>query len=99
MKTWRRYSGMTMATENKLHYRPLMNLRDCEGDSLLHVACREGKLEVAVALLDAGADVDEKNEAEDTALHLAVTFGHLKWFNLYYNLGGRIIRTKIDQPK
>jgi ankyrin repeat protein len=55
-----------------------LNLRDFVGDSLLHVACEEGNLEVAVALMDAGADIDEKNENEETALHLAASKGHLK---------------------
>jgi ankyrin repeat protein len=63
---------------NPTIFRTLLNLRDFVGDSLLHVACEEGNLEVAVALMDAGADVDEKNENEETALHLAASKGHLK---------------------
>ena len=35
--------------------------------------------EVAVALIEAGADVDAKNEGEETPLHVAAKEGNTKW--------------------
>ena len=55
-----------------------MTLRDSFGNSLLHIACLNGHLEVSIALMDAGADIDDKNENEETPLHLAATKGHIQ---------------------
>lgn len=49
--------------------------RDRMGDTPLHFACWSNNLEAAQLLVEAGADVNAKGEAEDTPLHAAVTVG------------------------
>ena len=49
--------------------------RDRMGDTPLHFACWGNNLEAAQLLVEAGADVNAKGEAEDTPLHAAVTVG------------------------
>jgi hypothetical protein len=36
---------------NNCSFRPLLNLRDCYGNSLLHLACSAGNYEVVIALV------------------------------------------------
>ena len=46
--------------------------------SLLYEASRLGDLETVKKLLKLGAEVDMKNEKNETALHAAVESGHLE---------------------
>ena len=56
----------------------LLELNDRSDNTPLHRACSKGHLEVAVALMTAGAQVDNKNEDEQTPLHLASRYGRLR---------------------
>ena len=49
----------------------LLDACDRYDNSPLHMAALQGFLGIAVALLEAGGDVDNKNEDEQTPLHLA----------------------------
>ncbi|KAK3103049.1 hypothetical protein FSP39_016076 [Pinctada imbricata] len=55
--------------------RKLMDIGDRYDNHPLHVAAQDGYLAVVKALLDSGADLDCKNEEEQTPLHLAAKFG------------------------
>ena len=48
---------------------------DRSNSSPLHVACKKGYLSIVPDLIEAGADVDKKNEDEQTPLHLAAKEG------------------------
>ncbi|CAL1530408.1 unnamed protein product [Lymnaea stagnalis] len=48
-----------------------------DGNSALHLASQRGYLEICRALLDAGANVNIRNEKEDTPLIVASVHGHL----------------------
>lgn len=45
-----------------------LNLTDFEGNTALHLAVKEGKDDIAMALLEAGAESEIKNKAGETAL-------------------------------
>ncbi|KAF0308713.1 Transient receptor potential cation channel subfamily A member 1 [Amphibalanus amphitrite] len=53
----------------------LVDFSDKYDNSPLHLACREGYLAIARALLDAGSRIDNKNEDEQTPLHVAAKYG------------------------
>ena len=44
----------------------------------LHYACRNGNVEVAMALVDRGADVDAEDDNQRTPLHYACIEGHME---------------------
>lgn len=46
------------------------------GQTVLHIACRNGRVEVAAYLLQLGADVNSRTEAGATPLMLAAQEGH-----------------------
>ena len=50
-------------------------MQDNRGDTALTWAARKGNLEIAEALVDAGADLDLQNKKGDTALILAAIRG------------------------
>ena len=56
----------------------MIEVNDRYDNTPLHIACSKGYLEVAEALLDAGAQIDNKNEDEQTPLHLASKFGRIR---------------------
>ena len=57
------------------------------GQTPLHLACREGHLEMATLLLDRGSTaIDEKDDDVQTPLHLACREGHLGFHGM--NRGG-----------
>lgn len=53
------------------------NTTDAAGHSVLHIASRDGVLEVARVLVAAGADVDRRNKNQETPLMMAALGGHL----------------------
>ncbi len=61
----------------------------------MHVAAQNGFLEVAVALLDAHADADVKNEDEESPLHLAAKEGRNRWCN--WSLASVLLLSDIYQ--
>lgn len=56
-------SSAIMLMENK----ELINLRNNDGDTALHIAAREGNFEIAYALLNIGADTGIANNSGETA--------------------------------
>ncbi len=83
-------SALFWAAANNHHDTVKVLLKDRRSDELLetgdrrnntplHVAAQNGFLEVAVALLDANADVDVKNEDEESPLHLAAKEGRNRY--------------------
>jgi hypothetical protein len=55
----------------------LLNLRDQAGDTPLHLAASEGHAEVVDELLYRGAEVETRNLAGRTALHVACLYGEM----------------------
>eukprot|EP00095_Tigriopus_kingsejongensis_P005747 maker-scaffold28_size608977-snap-gene-2.12 protein:Tk05747 transcript:maker-scaffold28_size608977-snap-gene-2.12-mRNA-1 annotation:"transient receptor potential cation channel subfamily a member 1-like protein" len=58
--------------------KKLLDACDRYDNSPLHAAANKGFLEVVIALLRAGADADNKNEDEQTPLHLAAREGRTR---------------------
>ncbi len=56
----------------------LLDSGDRYDNTPLHVSAERGLLTVVTALLDAEADVDNKNEDEQTPLHLAAKQGRTR---------------------
>ena len=56
----------------------LVDESDRYDNSPLHEAARRGYLTVIEKLLQAGSLIDNKNEDEDTALHVAAEAGQVK---------------------
>ncbi|TMW58398.1 hypothetical protein Poli38472_009957 [Pythium oligandrum] len=53
-----------------------LDVRDANGNTPLHLAAAYESLEVTIALIDAGADVNARNDYEATPLHLAAPNGY-----------------------
>ena len=53
-----------------------LNRRDAEGNTALHYVCREGYRDLAVLLLDKGADASLVNNRSETPLHAAARKGN-----------------------
>jgi len=60
----------------------LSTVTNDKGETLLHVAAKQGRVELATALLDSGADVDAADSNGVTALHLAALNGHARMISL-----------------
>uniref|UniRef100_A0A0K2TKJ7 Transient receptor potential cation channel subfamily A member 1 homolog [Aplysia californica] n=1 Tax=Lepeophtheirus salmonis TaxID=72036 RepID=A0A0K2TKJ7_LEPSM len=56
----------------------LISVNDLFDNLPLHVASKEGNVEIVHLLINAGSDIDKKNEDEMTALHLASLNGRVK---------------------
>ncbi len=56
----------------------LIHAGDRHNNTPLHVAAENGFLDIAVALLDNGGSVNDKNDEEETALHTAAKNGRPK---------------------
>jgi len=84
---------------------------DCEatdgkyGSTALHTASFNGHLEVAIVLLDFGANVNARNKNELTPLHYAASNGHVALARLILSRGGdpraksREGRTPLDKAE
>ena len=53
----------------------LADMCDREQDTALHAACERGFTGIVHQLIAAGADIDKKNEDEQTPLHVAAREG------------------------
>jgi cytohesin len=61
------------------------------GDTPLHIAARKGYIDIAKLLIDAGADINARDERyEYTSLHFATTFGQKDLVELLINKGADI---------
>ena len=58
--------------------RELLEVNDQYDNLPIHIASQCGNVECVKQLLEAGADVDNKNEDEMTPLHLASIYGKSK---------------------
>ena len=54
-----------------------LDARNKEGSTSLHLAAKAGHMDVVVALLDGGADINARDSAGNTALSLASAAGHI----------------------
>lgn len=54
------------------------NSVDRSGQPVLHIAAREGNLDVLQALVQAGADIDKRNAMKETPIMLAALAGHTR---------------------
>jgi hypothetical protein len=61
-----------------------INAQDEHGNTLLHVACQNGRMKIAKMCIDSGADVNIQNDGGNAPLHFCVTYGYLK-------LGGYLV--------
>jgi ankyrin repeat protein len=59
-------------------------------DTLLHIACTSGKLEVVKLLIDNGADISAANLDGFTPLHIACSHGKLEVDNFLVGNGADI---------
>lgn len=63
-----------------------VSIRDTKDQTVLHIATRNwgngGSTTIAARLLDAGVDVDARNNLGETALHKAVLFAHTEMVRL-----------------
>ena len=56
----------------------MVNERDAVGNTPVHVAARNGTVEMVQLLFDNGGDLSLKNEDEQTSLHLAADYGRTR---------------------
>ena len=56
----------------------LLDRNDRWDNTALHIASIRGNLDIVTALIEAGAQIDNKNEDEQTPLHVAAKHGKLK---------------------
>ena len=57
----------------------LLSSNDRWDNTPLHTASAKGHLQALVALLEAGAQIDNKNEDEQTPLHIAAKNGKTRY--------------------
>ena len=74
-----------------------MNRRDVNGDTALHLAASRGHIEVARALLQAGANARKSNNNGQTPLHLATMKGHLEIVRALLEAGAGADVRKSDE--
>ena len=67
------------------------------GESQLHVASRNGNLEMVKALIKNGADVNSRDSSQNTPLHLACENGNLKMVMVLLENGATIDAKNIDE--
>jgi hypothetical protein len=60
-----------------------------KGDTPLLIACRSDDVNAANRLLEAGADVMEKNTCGESGLHVASQYGHLDVVRVLCDIGGQ----------
>ena len=58
--------------------KELLSVNDQYDNLPIHVASKMGNVDCVQKLLDAGADIDNKNEDEQTPLHLAAINGRTR---------------------
>ena len=53
----------------------VIDMADKDNNTSLHIACKNGFEEIAMMLMDAGANVRSRDNFEQTPLHLAAFYG------------------------
>ena len=56
----------------------IIDLKNKESNTALHIACVHGFEEIAVHLMGKGADVKSRNYNNETPLHLASYYGQIE---------------------
>ena len=69
---------------------------DC-GRSALHVAALHDHHHLLEQLLDAGLNINEKDNNDDTALHIASRYGNIEFAERLLELGAHIDDSNIDK--
>ena len=75
---------------NKKNNKNIVNEKDQNGRSLLHIASTNGHLEVCKLLLENGANVNEFDNNNFTPLHCAVYYGHENIIKLLISFGADV---------
>eukprot|EP00043_Microstomoeca_roanoka_P015864 m.159404 g.159404 ORF g.159404 m.159404 type:complete len:126 (-) comp16347_c2_seq8:861-1238(-) len=73
-----------------------VNCSDCDNNTPLHWASRNGHLDVARLLIERGADVMTENECNEMPLHFASRNGHLDVVRLLIERGADILAKDSD---
>ncbi|XP_069692913.1 uncharacterized protein [Periplaneta americana] len=73
-----------------------VDMRDCEGNTALHLAAKEGKLQAVTFLLKNKSDFNLLNENRDTPLHVATRSGKLEVVQCLVESGASIISGDKD---
>jgi ankyrin repeat protein len=61
-----------MPYKHRQHSLELLNKKDRDGNTILHLSVLDGCIELVEYLLDKGVNVNDKNNDGDTPLHLAI---------------------------
>ena len=72
----------------------MLDKKDDEGYSPLHLAVISGNIEVVQYLLDRGADVNSTDNEKHSVLHWAVVCGELEILTLLHSKGANIRSVK-----
>jgi len=70
-----------------------INSQTYENDTPLHIACIWGDLHAVELLIEAGSQVDVKNDMGYTPLHFAETYGHRRCVHRLLAAGAKPIET------
>ena len=62
-------------------------------------ACKNGDMELAMALVDRGADVDARDEYQETPLHHGCIYGHMEVAMALVKKGANVFVVNIDGYK
>ena len=54
-----------------------INVRDSNGETLLHIACKKGHINVVQCLVEKKCDIDNRNRSGKTPIHIACEAGNL----------------------
>lgn len=71
----------------KAHDSSILSIRNHQGRSALHHACKYGHLPIVRGLVEAGADLDAKDQFGATAAHLAASYARLDILEYLYACG------------
>ena len=89
----------TVATpESKPDFKQFINQCDLDGSTALHLAVQTGCKEVALVLIQYGADVNCQNKSLQTPVYLAAVGGHQEVLKMLISQGGNV-NAKDSQQK
>lgn len=79
----------------------LLSSNDRWDNTPLHTASAKGHLQALVTLLEAGAQIDNKNEEEQTPLHIAAKNGKTRYrsMNFPYSLCTSLVTAELHKFK
>jgi hypothetical protein len=74
----------------------ITNLKDIDGNSPLHLACRAGDVRITKLLVKHGADLSLRDQHSRTSLHICSYFGHKSILSYLLDSGGDSYLELID---